>query len=133
MAEPTLAEVFPAWKEQTQQSKLILNDTTEQPTELGVLTEQSTELGVLTELGEPVELTESTEVGEIGDNEAQGVIQAIEPILKTCCKRKVKSIKAKSVNLFRGQPIITKFRNARQNQSNQYEVNMFCLYIYKKQ
>ena len=39
MIEPTLAEVFPAWKEQTRQSKLILNNTTEQSTETVVLTE----------------------------------------------------------------------------------------------
>ena len=55
MNEPTLSEVFPAWKEQTQQSKLILNNTTEQSTETGVLTEP-TEFGVLTESTEPIEL-----------------------------------------------------------------------------
>ena len=56
MNEPTLEEIFPAWKEQTQQSKLILNNT--------------------------------TELGELGDDEAHKVIQAIEPILKNATRER---------------------------------------------
>ena len=55
------------------------------------------------------------EVGELGDNEAQGVIQAIEPILKQCCKRKVnkliKPMRPKSINMFRGQALNVKVEN----------------------
>ena len=55
---PTLSDVFTAWKEQTQQSKLIPNDT----------------LAVI------------PTTAELADTEAEAVIQAVEPILKNIKK-----------------------------------------------
>ena len=46
---------------------------------------------------------------ELSDAEAQAVIQAVEPIVKKCKRKKV--IRPKSINLFRDQPLNVKLEN----------------------
>ena len=95
MVSPTLSDVFTAWKEQTQHSKSIPNDT------LAVIP-TTAEAIVIPDTEEPV-------AGELADTEAQAVIRAVEPILKKCKKRKM--IKPKTINLFRDQQLNVKLEN----------------------
>ena len=78
---PTLSDMFTARKDQVQHNELIPNST----------------LAVI------------PTTAELADTEAEAVIQAVEPILKKCKKKKV--IRPKSINLFRDQPLNVKLEN----------------------